>query len=390
MFINCPHCRALVATDLATGLPPERCPRCAQRLREAPQPQAVAPATETVAASEPRAAEPVSASSSATAPASASVATPVSAPTPTSTTTASSVTPPQPAAQRELPADDPALIVTLPGTPPPAPLSAPAAPEPRTFVALLKTAAPAAATAFDAAPLAPPGERAGSHAAPPAAADAIAPQTPPSGEPAAPVESSPAEISSENADAVTPPSSPARESAVAPKAKPAPSFARAADAPETVQLAHGWKLPAAVAALALALGLQLLLADRDRLAMDAGWRPVVSALCGVLRCALPPWREPAAFVLVDRDVQSHPNKSGVLRVTATFRNEARWAQPWPRLQLTLSDVNGNPVAARVFTESEYLGAAPAQPLLASGQSASIAMDIVEPSKQSVAFDFALQ
>ena len=29
MFINCRHCNALVATDPATDLPPERCPRCA-------------------------------------------------------------------------------------------------------------------------------------------------------------------------------------------------------------------------------------------------------------------------------------------------------------------------------------------------------------------------
>src|SRR5690554_3586441 len=28
MFINCPNCNALVATDLATGRPPERCARC--------------------------------------------------------------------------------------------------------------------------------------------------------------------------------------------------------------------------------------------------------------------------------------------------------------------------------------------------------------------------
>ena len=34
MFINCKHCNALVATDPATDLPPERCPRCAGRLRE--------------------------------------------------------------------------------------------------------------------------------------------------------------------------------------------------------------------------------------------------------------------------------------------------------------------------------------------------------------------
>src|SRR5690606_16392603 len=40
MFINCPSCRALVATDPATDLPPERCPRCAVKLREQPGAQA--------------------------------------------------------------------------------------------------------------------------------------------------------------------------------------------------------------------------------------------------------------------------------------------------------------------------------------------------------------
>src|SRR5690606_32513224 len=33
MFINCRHCHTLVATDPATDLPPERCPRCAGVLR---------------------------------------------------------------------------------------------------------------------------------------------------------------------------------------------------------------------------------------------------------------------------------------------------------------------------------------------------------------------
>jgi hypothetical protein len=34
MFINCPYCRALVATDLATDLPPQLCPECKGPLRE--------------------------------------------------------------------------------------------------------------------------------------------------------------------------------------------------------------------------------------------------------------------------------------------------------------------------------------------------------------------
>lgn len=150
-----------------------------------------------------------------------------------------------------------------------------------------------------------------------------------------------------------------------------------------------WKTIAVVAGLALLLLLQLLLADRASLATDARWRPLVSTLCGALGCSLPPWREPSAFTVLQRDVRPHPATPGALRVTATFRNDARWPQPWPRLRLTLSDVDGRAVATRDFAASDYLGGTPAQAELGSGQSASIAMDIAEPARHSVAFDFEL-
>ena len=151
-----------------------------------------------------------------------------------------------------------------------------------------------------------------------------------------------------------------------------------------------WKISAAIAALALLLVLQLLLADRAQLAADARWRPLVSTLCRVFGCTLPPWREPSAFAVLARDVRPHPSTPGALRVTATFRNDARWPQPWPRLRLTLSDVDGNAVATRDFSARDYLGAQPTPAELASGQSASIAMDVVEPAARSVAFDFELR
>lgn len=145
--------------------------------------------------------------------------------------------------------------------------------------------------------------------------------------------------------------------------------------------------PALAAALALLLALQLLLADRARLAADAQWRPLLSAVCNMLFCDLPPWREPAAFALLQRDVRQHPSIPGALRVSATFRNDARWPQPWPQLQLTLSDANGRPAGERRFGVDDYLGGPPSQPELASGESATVAMDILEPAAQIVAYDF---
>jgi Protein of unknown function (DUF3426) len=167
-----------------------------------------------------------------------------------------------------------------------------------------------------------------------------------------------------------------------------PSFARGASAART-DPRERW-VPAAIFALALLLVLQLLLADRARLAGDARWRPVLHALCSALFCELPPWREPSAFALLQRDVRQHPNIPGALRVSATFRNDARWPQPWPRLKLTLSDANGRQAGERDFGVEDYLGGPPSQPELASGESATVAMDILEPAPQIVAYDFSFR
>ncbi len=148
---------------------------------------------------------------------------------------------------------------------------------------------------------------------------------------------------------------------------------------------------ASIPALLVLLALQSLLSDRARLAADARWRPVVAAVCGVLRCELPPWHEPGAFTLLDRDVRPDPARPGVLRVTAVFRNDARWAQPFPSLLLTLSDADGRIAGARLFTPGEYLGDAPhTQKGLGSGQSARVTLDVVEPPQGVVAFTFDLR
>lgn len=144
---------------------------------------------------------------------------------------------------------------------------------------------------------------------------------------------------------------------------------------------------ALAAGLAVLLVVQLLLADRERLAGIAAWRPVVAALCTPLPCSVPPWREPSAIGVAQRDVRPVPGRPGVLQVSATIRNEARWAQAWPRLVLTLSDLDGRALGMRAFEPAEYLAAPPTDITIASGQEAAIRMEIVEPSPRAVAFNF---
>jgi hypothetical protein len=139
------------------------------------------------------------------------------------------------------------------------------------------------------------------------------------------------------------------------------------------------------ALLLLVLVVQILVADRSRLAADPDWRPRLDTLCGWLRCELPPWHEPKAFRLTSREVRPHPSVPGVLIMSASFRNDAAFAQAWPQLQLSLTDIDGQSLGLRRFAPAEYLGNAPATERIAPGQSANITLEILDPGKRALAF-----
>jgi hypothetical protein len=344
MFVNCPLCRGLVATDPATDLPPERCPRCAAELRGMDNAHAAAddarsgvaaaiaeafggPAEEVVGPSADPAGKPA-----------ISIAHLLKVEPETHAGPAAEG---DSAAEGRPPARDPAVQ--------PAPAPAPAA-------AGAPTPTPAPALAPDTDHTPKPGAESGPESTPRAEVPGVSSQ----GAPPAPARS--------------------------PGGRPAPSFARRRRAGAS-DASGRWPLPTAIATLALLLCMQWLLADRARLAADPGWRPMLVRTCAVLRCSLPPWREPTAIALLERDVRPHPAAGGALRITASFRNDAAWAQPWPEVVLTLSDIDGRPLGTRAFTVSEYLGGEPPSPLLASGEGAVIRMDVVEPGPGAVGFSF---
>ena len=142
---------------------------------------------------------------------------------------------------------------------------------------------------------------------------------------------------------------------------------------------------------AVALGLLLLLlvfaVQRDALATKAGWRPFVTTTCKLFGCDVPAWRQPTAFTMLAREVIAVPDRPGVLRVQASFRNDARWAQAWPALVLTLTDADNRVLGTRRFPPVEYLGKPTQGETLAPGQATQLAFDIAEPAPNVVGFDF---
>ena len=221
--------------------------------------------------------------------------------------------------------------------------------------------------------------------APPAAdaeaeADASAPIAPRAGAPTSALQPGAREPDAEPAPAPSAVAAP-------PGASAAPSFMRQGRTRRPVLRAAPWQWIALVG-LCLLLGLQILVADRQRLGADARWRPWVAGVCQALRCSLPPWREPSAFTMLSREVRPLPGRAGTLQVQATFRNDARWAQAWPLLQLSLADADGRTIGSRVLRPEDYLGRdRPDAATLAPGQSAQVAFQVREPAAGTAAFSF---
>lgn len=314
MFVNCPRCHSLVATDAVTGAPPEYCPYCDSPIAGNPELAEETPSQEDGSA----ATVAVEASSNE-----------------------------QPEAGSDAPDDEISE-------------AADATVADETDTEVIDIAAPAAIDVEPAAVM-----EAESTVS---AGDASANKDEPAKQ----------DESAAVAPAAAAPAKPRKKRA-------APSFARRpAHAPDRPTPRWFWAIAAGLALLA---GLQIVLADRAQLASDARWRPLIASACEALRCSVPPWREPGAFAMLGRDVRQHPYMPGALRVDATFRNNARWPQPWPELVLTLSDVDGRALGMRTFTPQEYLDNKVTQKEIASGQSVAIRMEVMEPAAGVVSFSF---
>lgn len=114
-----------------------------------------------------------------------------------------------------------------------------------------------------------------------------------------------------------------------------------------------WRRLAAALLLVLLLGGQWLYFQRETLAREPGWRPLVASLCGLAGCRLPLVRRPEELALLSRTLRTHPQRPGAMLLTATVVNRGP-PQPWPQLGVTLRRMNGEVAARRWFAAEEYL------------------------------------
>ncbi len=114
------------------------------------------------------------------------------------------------------------------------------------------------------------------------------------------------------------------------------------------------------------------------------YRSYLEAFCTVAGCELPSRQDPYRFTLTHTKIDLHPTQPGAIRVTVKLVNEADFPQPYPFLQLTLTDKVGRVVGRRTFTPDLYLDKS-TKNLLGKGELASILFDLARPHEKAVGF-----
>ncbi len=143
--------------------------------------------------------------------------------------------------------------------------------------------------------------------------------------------------------------------------------------------------------LLLVLAAEIAWVERAAWINDARVRPWVDAACEQLGCTLPLRRDSELLQLTSRDIRPHPSVAGALIISATLHNAADFAQPFPPVQVTLSDLDEKPIAMRRFVPRDYVSdEETVRNGLAPGANASIVFEVADPGRNSVAFEFSFE
>ena len=128
--------------------------------------------------------------------------------------------------------------------------------------------------------------------------------------------------------------------------------------------------------------------ERQFLLNDKILRPWLDRVCTTLNCRLPLRRALDQVYLVSRDIRPHTSVEGALIISATMQNRAPFFQPFPKVEITLSNLNSELIAMRVFHPEDYLENANVSDRgMAPGTLMPLVFEVVDPGDDAVAFEF---
>lgn len=154
-----------------------------------------------------------------------------------------------------------------------------------------------------------------------------------------------------------------------------------ASSPRRLPPGLGWVLGLGLLALA-----QLVWFQRAALIDSPLGRMVAEPVCELAGCELKPRRDLASFRILQREFSPDSRYPNAYRMQLAFANAAEFAQPYPDLQLSVSDYNDQEIARRRLEPRDYLDPPPgAAALIASRQTVVVDLVFDEPGQVAVGF-----
>ena len=148
-----------------------------------------------------------------------------------------------------------------------------------------------------------------------------------------------------------------------------------------------WSL--AILVLMATLAAEFIWFNQPELLQDPRLEPITEKLCELTDCEHLQMRDPSQIEMISRNVYTHPNEKKALMISTTLVNHASYAQPYPDVQIDFSNVRGELVASRRFIPEEYLQTDNEQlSLLQSGNPITFGLEIVDPGKEAITYEFS--
>jgi predicted Zn finger-like uncharacterized protein len=145
---------------------------------------------------------------------------------------------------------------------------------------------------------------------------------------------------------------------------------------------------AASVGLAVLLAGQLVWLYRAELAAQPPLTEYVAMFCEQLGCELPSAHD-LHRVEFETSMAPHPRYENALRLRAELINRSARPQPFPRLEVTLTDSAGAVVARRGFAPRLYLAPAVANGEMGTNIAHHVALDLTNPDNRAVGYEVRL-
>lgn len=141
--------------------------------------------------------------------------------------------------------------------------------------------------------------------------------------------------------------------------------------------------------LTLLLGIQFIWFQRDELANrypdTRGW---LTGFCELAGCKLAPVWAPDKIQIISRELRYHPGNNKAILARLTIANVSGHDQPWPVIQLVLSNHTTGFRAMRRFTVDDYLPAGKRPATFPADTPVNVSLEIMKPGKPAPDYVFS--